>query len=33
MVSMSLDNKKLRLSAPVPLGASAEEVLELQGAE
>jgi hypothetical protein len=33
MVAMSLDNKKLRLSAPVPLGASAEEVLEFQGAD
>jgi acetolactate synthase-1/3 small subunit len=33
IVAMSLDNKKLRLSAPVPLGASAEEVLELQGTD
>jgi acetolactate synthase I/III small subunit len=33
MVAMSLDNRKLRLSAPVPLGASAEEVRELQGAD
>ena len=32
MVSMSLDNKKLRLSPPVARGA-AEEVLELQGAD
>jgi len=29
MVAMSLDNKKLRLSPPVPLGASTEEALEL----
>jgi acetolactate synthase-1/3 small subunit len=29
MVAMSLDNKKLRLSPPVPLGASAEEAFEL----
>jgi acetolactate synthase I/III small subunit len=33
IVAMSLDNKKLRLSAPVPLGASAEEALELQSAD
>ena len=33
MVSMSLDNKKLRLSPPVPRGAAAEEVLELQSAD
>jgi len=33
MVSMSLDNKKLRLSPPVPRGAAPEEALELQGAE
>src|SRR4051794_8510201 len=33
VVSMSLDNKKLRLSAPVPRGAAPEEVLELQEAE
>ena len=33
MVSMSLDNKKLRLSPPVPRGAAPEEVLELQSAE
>ena len=33
IVSMSLDNKKLRLSPPVPRGGSADEVLELQGAE
>ena len=33
IVSVSLDNKKLRLSPPVPRGAAPEEVLELQGAE
>lgn len=33
MVSMSLDNKKLRLSPPVPRGAAPEEALELQEAE
>jgi acetolactate synthase-1/3 small subunit len=33
MVSMPLDNKKLRLSPPIPRGAAPEEVLELQGAE
>lgn len=33
MVAMSLDNKKLRLSPPVPRGAAPEEVLELQEAE
>src|SRR5947199_3875019 len=33
IVSMSLDNKKLRLSPPVPRGAAPEEVLELQEAE
>jgi acetolactate synthase-1/3 small subunit len=33
IVSMSLDNKKLRLSAPVPRGAACEETLELQEAE
>ena len=33
MVSMSLDNKKLRLSPPVPRGAAPEEALELQSAE
>ncbi|MBV8551082.1 MAG: acetolactate synthase small subunit [Acidobacteriaceae bacterium] len=33
MVSMSLDNKKLRLSPPVPRGAAPEEALELQNAE
>jgi acetolactate synthase-1/3 small subunit len=33
MVSMSLDNKKLRLSPPVPRGAAPEEALELQGAD
>lgn len=33
MVSMSLDNKKLRLSPPVPRGAAPEEVLELQSAD
>lgn len=32
-ISMSLDNKKLRLSPPVPRGAAPEEVLELQGAD
>ena len=33
IVSMSLDNKKLRLSPPIPRGAALEEALELQGAE
>jgi acetolactate synthase-1/3 small subunit len=33
VVSMSLDNKKLRLSPPVPRGAAPEEVLEYQGAD
>jgi acetolactate synthase-1/3 small subunit len=33
IVSMSLDNRKLRLSAPVPRGAAPEEVLELQETE
>jgi acetolactate synthase I/III small subunit len=33
MVSVSLENRKLRLSAPVPRGAAPEEALELQGAE
>lgn len=33
IVSMSLDNKKLRLSPPVTRGAALEEVLELQGAD
>jgi acetolactate synthase-1/3 small subunit len=33
IVSMSLDNKKLRLSPPVPRGAALEETLELQEAE
>ena len=33
MVSMSLDNKKLRLAPPVPRGGTIEEVLEYQGAE
>ncbi len=33
MVSMSLDNRKLRLSPPVPRGAAPEEILELQGAD
>ena len=33
IVSMSLEGKKLRLSAPVPRGAAIEEVLELQQAE
>ncbi len=32
-VSMSLDNKKLRLSPPVPRGAALEEAMELQEAE
>ena len=33
MISMPLDNKKLRLSPPVPRGAAPEEVLEMQGAD
>ncbi len=33
ILSMSLDNKKLRLSPPVPRGAAPEEVLELQPAD
>ncbi len=33
VVSMSLDNKRLRLSPPVPRGAAPEEVFELQGAD
>ncbi len=33
IVSVALDNKKLRLSPPVPRGASMDEVLELQEAE
>lgn len=33
IVSMSLENKKLRLSAPVPRGAAPEEALELQETE
>lgn len=33
IVSMSLDNKKLRLSPPVPRGAAAEEALQLQETE
>src|SRR5689334_3553833 len=33
IVSVSLDNKKLRLSPPIPRGAAPEEVLELQEAE
>ena len=33
IVSMSLENRKLRLSAPVPRGAAPEEVLELQEAD
>ncbi len=33
MVSMSLDNKKLRLSPPVPRGGAPEEVFEFQGAD
>jgi acetolactate synthase-1/3 small subunit len=32
-VSVSLDNRKLRLSPPVPRGAAAEEALELQEAD
>ena len=32
VVSMSLDNRKLRLAPPVPLGAAPEEALELQEA-
>ncbi|HLH05036.1 MAG TPA: acetolactate synthase small subunit [Bryobacteraceae bacterium] len=30
VVSMSLDNRKLKLSPPIPRGAAPEEVLELQ---
>jgi acetolactate synthase-1/3 small subunit len=33
IVSMSLENRKLRLSPPVPRGAAPEEALELQQAE
>ena len=33
IVSMPLDNKKLRLSPPVPRGAVTEEALQLQGTE
>ena len=33
IVSMTLDTKKLRLSAPVPVGAAPEEVLEFEEAE
>jgi acetolactate synthase I/III small subunit len=33
IVSMSLENRKLRLSPPVPRGAAPEEALELQEAE
>jgi acetolactate synthase I/III small subunit len=33
VVSMSLDNKKLRLSPPVPMGTAPDEALELQEAE
>jgi len=33
IVSMSLENKKLRLSPPVPAGAALEEDFELQGAD
>jgi acetolactate synthase-1/3 small subunit len=33
VVSVSLDNKKLRLSPPVPRGAVVEEALELQEAD
>ena len=32
-VAVSLDNKKLRLSPPVPSGAAGDEVLELQETE
>jgi len=32
-VAVSLDNKKLRLSPPVPRGAAGDEILELQEAE
>jgi acetolactate synthase-1/3 small subunit len=31
IISVSLDNKKLRLSPPVPVGAAQEEVLETAG--
>ena len=33
IVSVSLDNKKLRLSPPIPRGAAPEEALELQETE
>jgi acetolactate synthase-1/3 small subunit len=33
IVSMSLENKKLRLSPPIPVGAAPEEALELQEAD
>jgi acetolactate synthase-1/3 small subunit len=33
MVSVSLDNKKLRLSPPIPRGEAGDEILELQGTE
>jgi acetolactate synthase I/III small subunit len=33
IVSMSLENRRLRLSPPVPRGAASEEALELQEAE
>jgi acetolactate synthase-1/3 small subunit len=33
IVSMSLENRKLRLSPPVPAGAAPEEALELQAAQ
>ena len=33
IVSMSLDNRKLRLSPPVPRGAAPEEALEYQNAD
>jgi acetolactate synthase I/III small subunit len=33
VVSMSLENKKLRLAPPVPCGASTAETLELQQTE
>lgn len=33
VVSMSLDNRKLRLSPPIPRGAAPEEALELQEAQ
>ena len=33
ILSVSLDNKKLRLSPPVPRGAAGDEILELQEAD